>query len=308
MKNKIKIIVALSLVIGAIIGSYYIFKGFNFAVLNPAGEVAQKQKDLIYFTLALSLIVVVPVFIMTFVFAWKYRASNAKSTYMPEWDSNKKLEFVWWAIPIAIILVLSIVTWKTSHSLDPYKKLESTTKPLTVQVVALDWKWLFIYPEQKVASINELNIPTNTPINFEITADAPMNSFWIPQLGGQIYAMAGMQTKLHLIADRPGVYKGSSANLSGQGFAGMDFNTNATSRTEFELWAKKTNSTSSVLGWEEYQKLAEPTSNNPVSVYALNDNKLYNEIIMKYMNPTFKGSSNVGENTEMKEMHGHGSE
>ena len=305
MKNKAVIFLVLIIGILSLIGSYFLLNGLNFAVLNPAGEIAQKQKNLIMFTLALSLLIVVPVFIMTFVFAWKYRANNSKAKYMPEWDSNKKLEFVWWTIPIVIILILSIVTWKTSHSLDPYKKLESSVKPLTVQVVAMDWKWLFIYPEQNIASVNELNIPINTPINFEITADAPMNSFWIPQLGGQIYAMAGMQTKLHLIADKPAVYDGSSANLSGQGFAGMDFKTNATTKTEFENWVAKSQESSSYLSWAEYQKLAEPSTNNSVEIYSLKDNNLYNEIIRKYMEPTFKGSSNMGNNTETKS---HGTE
>lgn len=308
MKNKTKIFGGLVLGLFVIFGSYLLLKGLNFAVINPAGQIAQKQKNLILFTLALSLIVVIPVFVMTFAFAWKYRASNKKSKYMPEWDSNKKLEFVWWAIPIAIIFVLSVITWRTSHSLDPYKQLESTTKPLTVQVVALDWKWLFIYPEQSVASVNELNIPTNTPINFEITADAPMNSFWIPQLGGQIYAMAGMQTKLHLIADKPGIYSGSSANLSGNGFSGMDFKTKATSKEDFELWVKQANNTASDLGWPEYQKLAEPTINNPVTIYSLKDKSLYNEIIMKYMNPTFTGSNNMVKHKDINEIHNHGAE
>ena len=179
------------------------------------------------FAALLSLVVVIPVFAMTIYIVWRYRESNQKAKYSPDWDHNSKVETIWWLIPTLLIVVLSVVTWNSSHSLDPFKPIKSSVKPLRVQVIALQWKWLFIYPEQGVASTNILELPVDRPINFEVTADAPMNSFWIPQLGGQIYAMAGMSTQLHLMASEAGTYAGASANLSGKGFAKMKFDTKA---------------------------------------------------------------------------------
>src|SRR5688572_21939694 len=173
--------------------------GANVAVLEPAGSIAERQRGLIIFASLLSLIVVVPVFALTFYIAWKYRASNKKAKYTPDWDHHTGIEALWWAIPLALITILSVITYKTSHELDPFRPIASDKKPLTVQVVALQWKWLFIYPEQNIASVNFVQFPEDRPVNFQITSDAPMNSFWIPQLGGQMYAMSGMNTKLHLI-------------------------------------------------------------------------------------------------------------
>ena len=153
------------------------------------------------------LIVVIPVIFMTLYFAWKYRESNTSATYTPNWSYSHRIEAVVWAVPIAIILVLGTITWKTTHELDPYKPLESSVKPITIEVVSLDWKWLFIYPDQHIATVNEIQFPANTPVNFKITSDTVMNVFFIPQLGSQIYAMAGMQTQVNLIADAPGTYR-----------------------------------------------------------------------------------------------------
>ena len=163
---------------------------------------ALEERNLIITATLLMLLVVVPVIFMTFVFAWKYRASNKSATYTPEWSHSTRIEMVVWLVPLAIIIVLGYVTYKSTHALDPYRPLESDVKPVTIEVVALDWKWLFIYPEQGIATVNKIVFPANTPINFRITSDSVMNSFFIPALGGQIYAMAGMQTKLHLIANR----------------------------------------------------------------------------------------------------------
>lgn len=255
------------------------------AVLNPQGLIAGQQRDLFLVATALMLIVIIPVFVLTFVFAWRYRASNKKATYAPDWDHHKVAEFTWWALPCAIIAVLAVITWKTSNELDPYRAIDNGTKPITVQVVALQWKWLFIYPEQHIATVNELHIPEDTPINFEITADAPMNSFWIPELGGQVYAMAGMKTKLHLLADHPGTFTGSSANLSGRGFAAMNFKTIATSRTEFDQWARLTQQSSDRLTPDVYAKLAAPSETVAVTHYSNPVANLYDGIIMKYMDP-----------------------
>lgn len=253
------------------------------AMLNPQGWVAEQQKDLMWLATWLMLLVVIPVFIMTGWIAWKYRASNPNAKYTPDWDNSLLAEAVWWGFPLLIITVLSIVTYTSSHKLDPYKPLESDKSPLKVQVVALQWKWLFIYPDQKIASVNLLQIPEKTPINFEITSDAPMNSFWIPELGGQIYAMTGMRTKLHLIADHSGEFAGSSANLSGVGFSGMRFITKATPQQEFDEWVKKAQSSSQGLEAKSYEQLTIPSEYNPVALYTLKDPELFETILHQTM-------------------------
>jgi len=255
----------------------------NIAVLNPKGLIALKQKNLLIAATLLMLIVVVPVFIMTFLFAWKYRERNEKAKYAPNWDYNLLAESIWWGLPLLIIIVLSVMTWKSSHELDPFKPLESSKKPLTIQAISLQWKWLFIYPEENIATVNFIQFPKDTPINFELTSDAPMNSFWIPQLGGQIYTMPGMKTKLHLIAHEDGSFRGSSANLSGEGFAGMAFTAKASSEAEFASWVSSVKQSSSYLNQEVYNQLVLPSKNNPVTFYILEEKELFEEIVMKYM-------------------------
>lgn len=263
--------------------AYYI-SHFNVQVLNPKGVIARDERDLIIFTVLLSLLVLVPVFVMTFVIAWKYREGNTKAEYKPDWDHNAAAETLWWGIPTLIIVVLSVVTWTTSHSLDPHKPL-SSQQPLKIQVVALDWKWLFIYPEQRVASVNYVQIPVDRPVQFEITSNGPMNSFWIPQLGSQIYAMAGMSTRLNLEADTAGDYRGSSANLSGQGFAGMTFTARAGSDAELDAWLAGTQSSNTRLDMQSFKTLAQPSKNNPVTTYASVSPGLYNNIQAQFQLP-----------------------
>lgn len=285
MQLKYKFIFAILLVIGVIAAVALYIYGTNIAVLDPKGIVAEKQRNLIIITTLLGLVIILPVYIMTFAIAWKYRASNTKAKYTPDWDHHPLAEFIWWAIPCLIILILAVITWQSSHDLDPYKPLASTKKPLKVQVVALPWKWLFIYPEYNIASVNYLHIPVDTPINFEITSDAPMNSFWIPQLGGQVYAMAGMNARLHLMASEAGSYQGSSANISGVGFSGMKFTTDASELNDFDDWIKIAQTSSKDLDVQEYKRLVRPSENNLVTYYNLKNNDLYNKIIMKYMMP-----------------------
>lgn len=260
-------------------------QGKNFAVLNPQGMVAVKERNLMIATVLLGLIVVIPVYVMLFLFAWRYREGNKKAKYSPELSGNAFAETLWWGIPSAIILTLSIITWNSSHALDPHKALNLSTKPLTIQVVALDWKWLFIYPQQNVASVNFVQLPVGTPVTFDITADAPMNSFWIPQLGGQIYAMPGMSTQLHLIADKAGAYDGSSANLSGRGFSGMRFTAQAGSQTNFTNWLETARSSSSQLNQAAYDQLSKPSENNSAALYSSVEHDLYDKIVLKYMAP-----------------------
>jgi cytochrome o ubiquinol oxidase subunit 2 len=279
----------LGLWIAAIVGivtlSIWYFSQVSVDVLQPQGEVAAKQRDLIVFTLGLSLIVVVPVFTLLFYFAWKYREGNRAARYMPEWDGNKWLEIIWWGIPCIIIGILSVVTWQTSHSLDPYKPLVSDVKPVKVQVVATQWKWLFIYPELGIATTNDLRFPEKTPLNLEITADAPMNSFWIPSLGGQVYAMSGMTTKLHLSANTIGEYKGSSANISGEGYADMAFTARSLSDADFNEWVARVKTTGGALDMGRYEVLAQPSIVKEPGYFALKEDDLYTAIVMKYMMP-----------------------
>lgn len=257
----------------------------NLAVLNPKGWIASQEKDLMITTSALMLIVIIPVLILTVVIGWKYRSSNTKAKYTPDWHSSTIVEVVWWGIPFIIITLLSILTWKSTHELDPFKPLVSEKKPLEIQVVALQWKWLFIYPEYQIASVNEFHVPEKTPIHFNITADAPMNSFWIPQMGGQIYAMPGMNSELHLIADETGQFRGSSANLSGKGFSGMTFTAVSDTEDAFQKWVGETKSSSNTLNLDTYEALAKPSEDNPVTTYTLGKENLYDQIIMKYMMP-----------------------
>lgn len=261
------------------------FHGRMIAVLDPKGIIAEQQRDLIVVATLLMLIVVIPVFILTFTFVWQYREKNRGARYQPEWDHSAPLEIAWWGIPLAIIAILSVIIWQSSHALDPYQPLQSDVEPVEVQVVALEWKWLFIYPEHDIATVNYLAIPEDTPINFSITADAPMNSFWIPSLGGQVYAMAGMQTRLHLMADEPGEYQGSSANLSGKGFAGMKFVTHAMTEEEFSNWKTAVSSNGATLDKSEYRQLSAPSQDVAPRFYGGHDPELYATIIMKYMSP-----------------------
>ena len=256
--------------------------GCNWTLLNPVGQVGIEERNLIITATLLMLLVVVPVIAMTFIFAWKYRASNKDATYAPKWSHSTKIEVVIWTVPILIILALGVLTYKSTHALDPYRPLESDVKPLTIEVVAMDWKWLFIYPEQGIATVNKIVFPANTPVNFRITSDTVMNSFFIPGLGGQIYAMAGMQTKLHLIANKNAELDGISANYSGAGFTGMKFKAIATSQAEFDAWVSEVKASPKQLDTAEYEALTKPSQNNPVELYSSVKPNLFQTIIDKY--------------------------
>ena len=258
-------------------------QGRDMPVLQTHGVIADQQRDLIIFTFALGMLVVIPVFVMLFTIAWKYRAGNKKATYEPEMAGNKKLEALWWGIPCVIIIILAIITAISTHALDPYKKLESNVEPLKVQVVALEWKWLFIYPDKGTATLNYLNIPKDTPIDLTITSDAPMNSFWVPALAGQVYAMSGMSTQLHMMARDVGSYNGVSANISGEGFANMRFKVNSMNAEDFSKWMAGATVSKEQLTSESYAAIAKQSKDDGERTYTLMNKGLYNEIIMKYM-------------------------
>jgi cytochrome o ubiquinol oxidase subunit II len=286
MKKKCKIFILAMLFFAAIFFLVLFLKENTLAVLTPKGMIALKEKRLLTIATVLMLIIVVPVFILATVISWRYREGNDKAKYSPKWDKSHLAESIWWGFPFVIVAILAVFTWKGCHELDPFKPITSDKKPLTVQVVALQWKWLFIYPEQGVASVNFVQFPEKRPINFEITSDAPMNSFWIPQLGGQIYAMAGMNSKLHLIADEVGIYRGASSNISGNGFAGMVFTAKSTTEEDFEDWVASVKALSNEMNWDVYKELVKPSEYVPVELFSLKDEGLYDQIIMQYMAPS----------------------
>ncbi|BAH83200.1 ubiquinol oxidase subunit II [Candidatus Ishikawella capsulata] len=257
----------------------------NIALLNPKGEIAIQQRSLILLAFGLMLIVVIPAIIMAILFACKYRDSNTSDIqYNPNWSHSNKLEAVIWGIPVLIICFLAIVTWKSTHTLDPGKSLDSNKKSLQIEVIALDWKWLFIYPEQKIITINEIAFPVNMPVTFKVTSNSVVNSFFIPELGSQIYAMAGMKNNLNLIANKAGIYKGISSNFSGPGFSGMKFKVIVTKdNTEFNNWIIKVKSSPKKLNTqEEYNKIAIPSQNNPVEYFSTENTTLFLQVIKQF--------------------------
>ena len=265
-----------------------LFAGCNTVLLHPAGAVAAQQGHLIVVATVLMLLVIIPVMTLTVLFAWRYRKSNTTATYLPDWDHSTQLELVIWAAPLLIIIALGAVTWISTHTLDPYRPLRridtahpvtSHMKPITVEVVALDWKWLFIYPELGIATVNDMAAPVDVPIDFKITASSVMNSFFIPSLAGQIYAMPGMQTELHAVMNRAGDYDGFSANYSGAGFSDMRFKFHGLSDADFQSWVQRARASGQTLDRARYLQLERPSEREPVQFYATVSEGLYEGIL-----------------------------
>lgn len=284
--NK-KIIVTLFFIVLVMVVGLVINQVMNtqMVVVDPKGWIGWEQKILLNISTLLMFIVVIPVFVLMFLIIWRYHDGNKKATYNPEWSHSTVAEIVWWGVPTLIIIVLSVLNWIGCFKLDPFRPLQSEKEPIKIQVVALDWKWLFIYPKYNIATINYINFPVDTPIHFEISGDAPMNSFWIPELGGQIFAMAGMKTELHLIASHVGKYRGCSANLSGKGFSDMVFTAEASTNEDYITWIRKSRKSKNILNRSTYVEIAKPSINDPVSYYVVKDPDLFNWIIMKEMMP-----------------------
>lgn len=286
---------------------WVLLRGVDIPVLMPSGQVAEGQRKLFVFTIILSLIVIIPVFVMLAVFALRYREGAHKGAdYKPEWDGSTKLEALWWGIPIVIIGILGVVTWQTSHSLDPYKPIASDKTPLEIQVVALQWKWLFLYPEYEVATVNELPLPVDRPVHFSLAADAPMSAFWIPALGSQIYSMNGMDSQLNLIADKIGEYKGYNTNINGEGYAKMTFTAKVMPEVDFTSWTltapEKAMKAGDMIDESTYKMLAKPSIIAKPQTYHLMDKELYNTIVMKYMGHGQSSSTHSGESHDMSTM------
>jgi cytochrome o ubiquinol oxidase subunit 2 len=267
-------------------------------LLNPQGDIGAQERTLILLALGVMLLVVIPVIVLTLFFAWRYRASNTKATYAPNWAHSHAIEVVVWSVPCVIVASLAVLIWGSTHSLDPYKPLQSDVAPVRVEVVALNWKWLFIYPDYGIASVNRLVIPANTPVEFKVTAESLMNSFFIPQLGSQIYAMPGMQTQLHLIANNQGTYGGLSSAFSGPGFSDMHFAAVATSQAEFQAWVEKAKATPRSLDMSAYKSLEQPSIKNPATVYANVAPGLFEDVVDQFMpassvDTAFNGSAAI---------------
>lgn len=283
---KVKILVATFIALDALLAIYLLLSQSTLAVLSPAGIIAAKERTLMGTVVFLGLIIIVPLVIGIYVVVFTNRRGTTYERYMPDWNPGPAMQAVWWVLPTIIIVIIAVLTWNTSHDLDPTKSLKSKAKSLTVQVVALRWKWLFIYPEQHIATVNYVVFPEKTPVVFELTADAPMNSFWIPRLGGQMYAMEGMVNKTHLMADHVGEYQGSSAEISGPGFASMRFVAKATTQDEFTQWVQSVSATNHPLTSTTYAALAKPSENTPHLTYSPVNQALYKDIVMKFMAPT----------------------
>ena len=262
--------------------------GCNTVLMRPSGDVAAQQGQLIVVSTVLMLLIVVPVIALTFLFAWRYRQSNKEATYKPDWDHSIQLELVIWAAPLLIVIALGAVTWISTHTLDPYRPLTrigaerpvpAGTKPLVIEAVALDWKWLFLYPDHGIAVVNEMAAPVDVPIHFKITASSVMNSFFIPALAGQIYAMPGMETTLHAVINKPGDFEGFSANYSGAGFSGMKFRFHGLAAADFDRWLQTAKAGGTELNRDDYLQLEKPSEREPVRRYATVAPGLYDAIL-----------------------------
>jgi cytochrome o ubiquinol oxidase subunit 2 len=262
--------------------------GCNTIVLNPHGDIAVQQAHLIVVSTLLMLLIIVPVMALTVFFAFKYRASNKQAAYTPDWDHSTRLELVIWGVPLLIIIALGAITWISTHKLDPYRPLDridaqraipAGMKPMVVNVVAMDWKWLFLYPEQGIATVNELALPVDRPIEFRITSSTVMNAFYVPAMAGMIYAMPGMQTKLNAVMNRTGSYEGLSANYSGAGFSDMRFQVLSLADGDFANWVESNRKGGQALSRADYLQLEKPSHKEPVRRYARVDEGLYEAVL-----------------------------
>jgi cytochrome o ubiquinol oxidase subunit 2 len=236
-------------------------------VLDPQGPIASAERTILLNSTTIMLVVVVPVILLTLAFAWWYRASNARASYEPNWANSGRIELVVWSIPAMVVLLLAAVAWTGSHDLDPARKLSSDLKPVRIEVVSLDWKWLFIYPDSKIATLNQVIVPAGVPIEFQLTSNNVMNAFWVPQLGTMIYTMPGMTTRLNLLAEHPGDYPGGSSNFSGDGFSDMRFVVHAVSASAFSSWVATMQGEDGTLDAGAYSQLARTGSDVSIKSY-----------------------------------------
>ena len=264
-------------------------------LLDPKGPIGQGERFVILAAIALMLIVVVPVFVMSFLFSRRYRASNTAATYAPKWSYSAKIDLVIWLVPFGIVTVLGILAWRGTHHLNPYKPIDPGITPIRIEAVSLDWKWLFIYPDHRIATVNQLVFPANVPLSFRLTSGTVMTSFFIPQLGSQIYAMAGMQTRLHLLADEPGTYVGQNQQFSGRGFADMNFKAIAVPREQFDAWVQKIKQSPEKLDLARYEEIEKPSTDYPVVFFSWVKADLFEHIIRQFNKTMFMNPGTMNE-------------
>lgn len=265
----------------------HFLKGVTVGPLTTKGTIATEQANLIYLSVGIVLAALIPTVVVLYFFAWKYRESNNKAAYKPEARQSRRFVIGIWLFPTLVMLLLALILVPVTRRLDPRKTVDNGAAPMTIQVVALRWKWLFLYPEQQIATVNSLTIPKNRPVTFELTADdAPMSSFWIPNLGGMLYAMTGHVNRLNLMATDIGTYQGSSAEINGPGFAGMRFTANVTSEQDFTKWVNQVQYKPNPLDGTTYKNLLQPSEDMPAMSYSTYAPDLYNTIVMKYMGAT----------------------
>jgi len=282
--TRIKFII---IILATLCGAFavdFVLRSESALLTHPKGIIAERELHLIITSILLMLIIVVPTAIWLFATAWKYRSKNSKATYDPDDSQGVLNELLLWVVPSVPIAIMILITWHATHELDQSQPIKSDVKPLKIQVVALDWKWLFIYPEQQIASLNYFQFPENTPIELKLSADgSPMNSFWLAELSGQIYAMTGMVTPLHIMAHGPGVYTGRAAEINGDGYSDMTFIAKSSTRSEFDAWVAIVKQSPLQLTNLSYNDITKRTKNDPVTLYSYVEKDLFNQIVMKYM-------------------------
>jgi cytochrome o ubiquinol oxidase subunit 2 len=279
------------LLLAFILISAALLSGCSEGVLDPKGPIASAERQILFNSLGIMLAIVIPTILATLGVAWWFRASNTRARYLPDFEYSGRIELLVWSIPAMTVLLVGGVAWVGSHDLDPRKPIDTVVKPISIQVVSLDWKWLFIYPEQGIASVNQLTIPVGTPVSFQLTSSGVMNSFFVPQLAGQIYTMAGMTTRLHFQADHPGTYRGLSSQYSGEGFSDMRFAVEAVPAEQFTQWVDATRSAGPALDPQTYADLAKPSSAVAPFTYSAAASGLFDHIVSAAMLPPAPSST-----------------
>mgnify|MGYP000078304326 CR=1 FL=1 len=285
----IKLVLIILAVVCGMIAIFFVLSSESALVLNPKGIIARSQRDLMITNISLMLSIIVPTFIFLFGTLWYVKRSKAKP------DLEKHLgpfqELFLWIIPSIVVVIMAVITWEATHRLDPFRPIVSDVKTIKIQVIALDWKWLFIYPEQGIATLNFIQFPEKTPIHFELSADdSPMNSFWIPQLSGQVYTMTGMTMSLHVMADGVGEYRGRAAEINGEGYADMTFAVKSTSQADFDAWVASVKGSPLKLDDLAYKELIKHSVNSSIELYSYVEKDLFNKVVDKYMHHTMNHS------------------
>jgi cytochrome o ubiquinol oxidase subunit 2 len=255
-------------------------------ILDPQGPIGAAEKTILIDSLGIMLAIVLPTIVAIFAFAYWFRSSNARANHWPNWAYSGRIELVVWSVPALTVILLGGVAWLGAHHIDPAKPIEGPSEPLTIQAVSLDWKWLFIYPDHKVATINTLTVPAGVPLQFQLTSASVMNAFFIPQLGSMIYTMNGMATRLNLRADATGTFQGLSAQFSGDGFADMHFDVHVVTSEQFSKWSQDATNAQQALDAQSYQQIAKPSMKNPPVIYRLADPDIFASIVTQKLPPS----------------------